>query len=361
MILEPENTQRSGTGGPTIDELYEAFMDIGAWGTEGEFGAKPFAEDIFDFFDLGRKGWDVGEWTKDYGVYLPSFDPAGIKLAGREKEIDYQKAMDTLDITQDVADRVYATELDTLSTELGREMEKGKTVAGGLGLRSGFLESAVEDTLERSATKTKDLGDRLMLSEDEMLNTYNTAMVDATLDFDKTKREEKEAFYDRTMRMIAKLTEQDAFGPTADVGLGGIDESDLTMANNIEACIATLGPQPAPGTPEFTQWSEQRADCEGVPFIQPDITEEGDIIYDPGDFDFNIGGFGSDIRLKEEIEHIGHSPSGLKIYEFSYIGMNGRYQGVMSHEIPEEAVIKDSNGYDRVNYNMIDVDFKRID
>ena len=204
--------------GLTIDELYEAFMDIGAWGTEGEFRAKPFAEDVFDFLDLERKGWDPEDWGEEYGMYLPSFDPAGIKLAGREKEIDYQKAMDTLDITQDVADRVYATELDTLSTELGREMEKGKTVAGGLGLRSGFLESAVEDTLERSATKTKDLGDRLMLSEEEMLNTYNTAMVDATLDFDKTEREEKEAFYDRTMAVITRLGDLGAFErvPTAE-------------------------------------------------------------------------------------------------------------------------------------------------
>ena len=39
----------------------------------------------------------------------------------------------------------------------------------------------------------------------------------------------------------------------------------------------------------------------------------------------------------------------------------GTYQGVMSDEIPEYAVIKHPSGYDRVNYSLIDVDFKRID
>jgi hypothetical protein len=33
----------------------------------------------------------------------------------------------------------------------------------------------------------------------------------------------------------------------------------------------------------------------------------------------------------------------------------------MSDEIPFDAVITSGNGYDMVNYNMIDVEFKRID
>ena len=32
----------------------------------------------------------------------------------------------------------------------------------------------------------------------------------------------------------------------------------------------------------------------------------------------------------------------------------------MSDEIPEYAVIKHPDGYDRVNYNVLDVDFKLI-
>tara|TARA_B100001093_G_scaffold98718_2_gene90711 strand:- start:2268 stop:3158 length:891 start_codon:yes stop_codon:yes gene_type:complete len=68
----------------------------------------------------------------------------------------------------------------------------------------------------------------------------------------------------------------------------------------------------------------------------------------------------SDRRLKNNIKLIGYSPSGLKIYNFSYIGDNKVYQGVMSDEIPQYAVIKSDNGYDKVYYDKIDVEFKLI-
>ena len=71
----------------------------------------------------------------------------------------------------------------------------------------------------------------------------------------------------------------------------------------------------------------------------------------------------SDRRLKKNIKLIGYAPSGLKIYIFEYINKifgDGVYQGVMSDEIPQHAVIKHSDGYDRVNYSKIDVKFKKI-
>ena len=183
----------------TVEELYQFYIDE----------TKPFEEDIFDFFELGDKGWDKSEWMGKYGMYFPEFDFAGTELAERKRDNDYKKAMDTLDLTQKATDRVYATELDTLSTELGREMKKGEFVAGGLGLRSGSLESAVGETIGQAGAKTKDLGDRLMISDKEMLDKYNIAMVDTALDFDKTKRQEKEEFYDRTMKQIMRLTKEE--------------------------------------------------------------------------------------------------------------------------------------------------------
>ena len=79
-----------------------------------------------------------------------------------------------------------------------------------------------------------------------------------------------------------------------------------------------------------------------------------------------MGGGGppaSDRRLKENIKLIGYSPSGLKIYNFEYINKafgQGIFQGVMSDEIPMGAVIKNKDGYDRVDYSKIDVEFKQI-
>ena len=70
----------------------------------------------------------------------------------------------------------------------------------------------------------------------------------------------------------------------------------------------------------------------------------------------------SDRRLKKDIKLIGLSPLGFKIYSFKYKDNsfgNGTFQGVMSDEVPNYAVIK-SNGFDMVDYNKIDVEFKNI-
>ena len=70
----------------------------------------------------------------------------------------------------------------------------------------------------------------------------------------------------------------------------------------------------------------------------------------------------SDRRLKKNINKIGQSASGLNIYSFEYKNSTdgkGLFQGVMSDEIPQEAVTR-LDGYDTVNYSMLDVEFKQI-
>ena len=76
-----------------------------------------------------------------------------------------------------------------------------------------------------------------------------------------------------------------------------------------------------------------------------------------------IASIASDRRLKKNIKLIGKSPNGLNIYAFEYINKlfgKGRFQGVMSDEIPNEAIIKFKDGYDRVDYSKLDVEFKNI-
>ena len=69
----------------------------------------------------------------------------------------------------------------------------------------------------------------------------------------------------------------------------------------------------------------------------------------------------SDRRLKEDIKFLRLSPSGLKIYSFKYKNQDGIYEGVMSDEIPNYAVVKNFKGiYDGVDYSKIDVKFKRV-
>lgn len=74
-----------------------------------------------------------------------------------------------------------------------------------------------------------------------------------------------------------------------------------------------------------------------------------------------IGGAGmalSDKRLKHNYYIIGKSPSGINIYEFSYLGSNDRYIGVLAHEVPQASFIAD--GYLNVDYSKIDVQFKKV-
>jgi len=69
----------------------------------------------------------------------------------------------------------------------------------------------------------------------------------------------------------------------------------------------------------------------------------------------------SDRRLKQDIEFLRLSPSGLKIYSFKYKNASEVYEGVMSDEVPAEAIVKNFVGiYDGVDYSKIDVEFKKI-
>ena len=67
----------------------------------------------------------------------------------------------------------------------------------------------------------------------------------------------------------------------------------------------------------------------------------------------------SDIRLKENVELIGKSPSNINIYKFNYKDSPTTYQGAMAHEVPW-ASQKHNSGYLMVDYNKIDVKFKKI-
>jgi len=70
----------------------------------------------------------------------------------------------------------------------------------------------------------------------------------------------------------------------------------------------------------------------------------------------------SDRKLKKNINKIGESLGGLNIYSFEYKNSKygeGLFQGVMSDEIPREAV-STKDGYDMVDYSALDVEFKQI-
>jgi hypothetical protein len=67
----------------------------------------------------------------------------------------------------------------------------------------------------------------------------------------------------------------------------------------------------------------------------------------------------SDIALKNNINLIGKSPSGINIYTFNYNGDDKVYQGVMAHEVPYASIFN-TDGYLMVDYSKVDVEFKRV-
>lgn len=66
--------------------------------------------------------------------------------------------------------------------------------------------------------------------------------------------------------------------------------------------------------------------------------------------------FGSDIRIKKDIEHIGETDAGIPIYSFSYIWENKKRVGVMAQDVEQvipEAVVINSMGIKMVNYDLV--------
>ena len=74
-----------------------------------------------------------------------------------------------------------------------------------------------------------------------------------------------------------------------------------------------------------------------------------------------LGGLGmlSDRRLKENYKIVGKSKSGINVYHFSYKGSDYVYEGVMADEVPY-ATQENEYGYKLVDYNKLDVEFRRI-
>ena len=83
----------------------------------------------------------------------------------------------------------------------------------------------------------------------------------------------------------------------------------------------------------------------------------------------------SDRRLKDDIEQVGRSPSGIPIYTFKYrddmadflrddVDTNSVYIGAMAQDLldifPKAVATNPKTGYYDVDYSMIDIDFRKI-
>ena len=72
----------------------------------------------------------------------------------------------------------------------------------------------------------------------------------------------------------------------------------------------------------------------------------------------------SDLRLKRDVEIVGKSPQGYKIYEYAYAGNPiKRFRGVMAQDVMKKnpmAVHINERGFFHVDYSKVDVDFEEV-
>jgi hypothetical protein len=71
----------------------------------------------------------------------------------------------------------------------------------------------------------------------------------------------------------------------------------------------------------------------------------------------------SDMRLKEDVRHVGTTVFGLPLYQFRYRGKPETYEGVMAQEVLKVmpgAVSVGADGYYRVNYRTLGTSMRRV-
>ena len=71
----------------------------------------------------------------------------------------------------------------------------------------------------------------------------------------------------------------------------------------------------------------------------------------------------SDVRLKTNVRQIGTAAHNLPLYIFNYVDEDGTYEGVMAQDVLHvmpAAVIVGGDGYYRVNYEMLGIEFRRL-
>ena len=222
----------------------------------------------------------------------------------------------------------------TQATDAAQESERGAAAgAGRVQMAQNEVQGAIRTEMGKELTEIE----RLKVAEDARLRDLNVQ-----LDLEEVAGQQMKAR--NAQEMAAQATAQ---------GWEGVTSAATQAANLIplfpksdgqEAVAATadnyvgIFPNPTPtptSTPNFMQ---------GLPsnFNSPSIT--------------------SDRSLKKNIKKVGESPSGLNIYNFEFKNPKygkGVFQGVMSDEVPQKAVTE-KNGYDSVNYSMLDVEFKKI-
>jgi len=100
----------------------------------------------------------------------------------------------------------------------------------------------------------------------------------------------------------------------------------------------------------------------GAPVMMPPTNRLGGALQIASQVAGIVSAFGSDIKLKENIEEVGVSPDGYKIYEFNYKGFKDRWRGAMAQDVVKKnpMAVGIQNNYLTVDYSKIDVNMELV-
>ena len=100
----------------------------------------------------------------------------------------------------------------------------------------------------------------------------------------------------------------------------------------------------------------------GAPVMLPPTNRLGGALQIASQVAGIYSAFSSDIKLKENIEEVGVSPDGYKIYEFNYKGFKDRWRGAMAQDVVKTnpMAVHIQNGYLAVDYSKIDVNMELV-
>jgi hypothetical protein len=100
----------------------------------------------------------------------------------------------------------------------------------------------------------------------------------------------------------------------------------------------------------------------GAPVMMPPTNRLGGALQIASQVAGIVSAFSSDIKLKENIEEVGLSPDGYKIYEFNYKGFKDRWRGAMAQDVVKKnpMAVGIQNNYLTVDYSKIDVNMELV-
>ena len=355
---------------------FDSIINRGDW----QLGYDPFEDEYPDLAALtGIYRTESGATDSLIDAFLHSIDPYNrLEETLAKEEIGHRTKSNIAELAIAHIDSIAAK--DALSQQTGQFGFTGSGKAGGIAqdidkMFSRQVEQTIVD-VNKDILKGKDtVRDLRMGYIDDLWGTFDYFQRTAGLDAAESEHWDEQytehgscpVYYDDCVvhevcppgyadGTVIYQSGNGCDGTDTDADDGGTPCCNVALSGQCDGS-GPIGCACPPNCDGYGDWNGDDDD-ECITGLELGCPSDSDPMFD------DMGGtLPSDIRLKENIELVGQSNSGINIYEFDYkdkLYGEGRYRGVVAQEVPEVAQ-KETDGYLWVDYNKLDVDFEIID